>query len=234
MADGTGKARRGYAGVPAAQRSAERRQQMLSAALELFTSRGFQHTKIVEICTLAGVSTRNFYEEFRGGKEHLLLILHDHINSLAMQRVTGARDRLSDTDPVRRISALLDVFVGAITSDPRLPRLNYVEAVGVSAQLERQHQEWVIRWADFIEAEADLAARQGVAPVRDFGLTAIGLVGAATGLLREWQAHDPPLAAAAIGAELRGLMLAAITRPLLQEAPSHPTRDVSASEQLTG
>ncbi|GAA0602186.1 TetR/AcrR family transcriptional regulator [Kutzneria viridogrisea] len=206
-------AQRAYAGVAPEHRSAQRRQRMLTAALELFTSVGFARTKIVQICSLAGVSTRNFYEEFRG-KDHLLLLLHDKINALAMQRVTEALDTVAEADAVTRISALLEVFVAAIAIDPRLPRLNYVEAVGVNAELERQHRYWVARWAEFIEAEARRAAEQGLAPDRDYRLTAIALVGAGTGLLREWQAHEPPRPVAEVAAELRGLMLAAITRPV--------------------
>ncbi|MER6796643.1 TetR/AcrR family transcriptional regulator, partial [Amycolatopsis mediterranei] len=34
-----------------------------------------------------------------------------------------------------------------------------------------------------------------------------------TGLLCEWQAHEPPLPVEDVGAELRALMLAAIMRP---------------------
>jgi len=197
--------------VEAEQRRAERRQRLLEAALGLFTTVGYRQTKIVQICAEAGVSTRNFYEEF-AGKEQLLLTLHDLINSAALDRVRAVLATLDSDDVVQRISLLLDAFVTSVTADPRLPRLNYVEAVGVSEDLERQHQEWVTRWADFIEAEARHAAANGVAPDRDYRLTAIGLVGAITGLLREWQAHQPPWPVADIAAEIRGLMLAAILR----------------------
>jgi AcrR family transcriptional regulator len=197
--------------VEAEQRRAERRQRLLEAALGLFTTVGYRQTKIVQICAGAGVSTRNFYEEFTG-KEQVLLTLHDLINSAALDRVRGALEALASDDVVTRISRLLDAFVASVTADPRLPRLNYVEAVGVSEELERQHQAWVTRWADFIEAEARHAAAHGVAPDRDYRLTAIGLVGAITGLLREWQAHQPPWPVADIAAEIRGLMLAAILR----------------------
>ncbi|MEU3769523.1 TetR/AcrR family transcriptional regulator [Amycolatopsis keratiniphila] len=204
---------RTYGGVAPEQRRAERRERLLLAALDLFTSTGYQHAKITELCTRAGVSTRNFYEEFES-KEKVLLTLHERINALALEHVTGTLERLEDADAVTRIGTLLDVFVSTVTSDPRMPRLNYVEAVGVSAALEAQHQEWVDRWAAFIEAEARHAAAHGVAPDRDYHLTAIALVGAATGLLREWQAHTPPLPVADVAAELRALMLAAITRPI--------------------
>lgn len=197
--------------MDAEQRRAERRQRLLDAALGLFTTVGYRQTKIVQICADAGVSTRNFYEEF-AGKEQMLLTLHDLINSAALDRVRTALAALDSDDVVTRISLLLDAFVASVTADPRLPRLNYVEAVGVSEDLERQHQEWVTRWADFIEAEARHAAAHGVAPDRDYRLTAIGLVGAITGLLREWQAHQPPWPVADIAAEIRGLMLAAILR----------------------
>ncbi|WP_158881804.1 TetR/AcrR family transcriptional regulator [Amycolatopsis anabasis] len=204
---------RNYGGVAPEQRRADRRERLLLAGLELFTSRGYQRTKIAQLCAEAGVSTRNFYEEFKS-KEQVLLTLHDRINAMALERVRAALDELTEAEVVTRISTLLDVFVASVTSDPRLPRLNYVEAVGVSAELERQHQDWVTRWADFIEAEARNLAAHGVAPERDYRLTAIALVGAITGLLREWQAHDPPYPVAEIAAEIRAHMLAALTRPV--------------------
>jgi AcrR family transcriptional regulator len=213
---------RTYGGVAPEQRRADRRERLLLAGLELFTSAGFRQTKITEVCARAGVSTRNFYEEF-AGKDDVLRTLHDRINSLVLDHVTAALDEVADADAMTRIATLLDVFIATVTADPRMPRLNYVEAVGVSAELEAQHQVWVDRWANFIAAEASRAAEHGVAPVRDYRLTAIALVGASTGLLREWQAHDPPLPVEEVGAELRALMLAAILRPeKISEFPGNP------------
>lgn len=202
---------RAYAGVSPEQRRAERRARLLQAGLALFTSTGFAATKISELCTEAGVSTRNFYEEF-AAKEDLLRELHDLINATAFDRVRAAMSRLETDDLAVRVTTLLDVFLLSVTSDPRAPRLNYVEAVGVNAEIERQHVRWVSTWAEFIESEALRAAAAGSAPQRSYRLTAIALVSAITGLLREWQAHEPPLAVDEITAEIRELMLAAITR----------------------
>ncbi|WP_053733914.1 TetR/AcrR family transcriptional regulator [Nocardia sp. NRRL S-836] len=203
---------RAYAGVAPEQRRAERRARLLQAGLALFTTTGFAATKISELCTEAGVSTRTFYEEFTA-KEDLLRELHDLINATAFDRVRAALSRLESDDLTTRVTTLLDVFVRSVTADPRAPRLNYVEAVGVNAEVERQHVRWVNTWAEFIESEALRAAAAGVAPQRSYRLTAIALVGAITGLLREWQAHQPPLAVEEIAAEIRELVLAAITRP---------------------
>ncbi|MFD4673769.1 TetR/AcrR family transcriptional regulator [Lentzea sp. NPDC058450] len=202
---------RAYGGISPEQRRAERRAKLLQAGLQLFTSAGFTTTKISELCTEAGVSTRNFYEEF-ASKEELLRELHDLINATAFTEVRTAMAELAAADVGTRITTLLEVFVRSVTADPRAPRLNYVEAVGVNAEIERQHVRWVNTWAEFIESEALRAASAGVAPPRSYRLTAIALVGAITGLLREWQAHEPPLAIDEIAAEIRELMLAAITR----------------------
>jgi AcrR family transcriptional regulator len=203
---------RTYGGISPEQRRAQRRAKLLQAGLRLFTSTGFAATRISELCTEAGVSTRNFYEEFPS-KEELLRELHDLINATAFNEVRTTLAQLETADVAVRITTLLDVFVRSVTADARAPRLNYVEAVGVNAEIEQQHVRWVNTWADFIESEALRAAAAGVAPQRSYRLTAIALVGAITGLLREWQAHQPPLAVDEIAAEIRELMLAAITRP---------------------
>ena len=208
---GQGPHSRMYRGVDTEQRRAERRERLLEAALDEFTTRGYHKTKIADLCARAGVSTRNFYEKF-ASKEALLLELHAHINTVAMKRMLPVLKSLADADALTRITTLLDTFVAAVTSDPRYPRLNYVEAPGISQAMERQHRDWFNRYTDFIEAECDRAAAAGLAPERDYHLTAIALVGAMTGILREWQAHDPPLPAEAVATEIREVFIAAITR----------------------
>jgi AcrR family transcriptional regulator len=209
---GQGPHSRMYRGVDTEQRRAERRERLLEAALDEFTTRGYHKTKIADLCARAGVSTRNFYEKF-ASKEALLLELHEHINTAAMLRMRPVLESLSGADALTRITKLLDAFVAAVTSDPRFPRLNYVEAPGISQAMERQHREWFNRYTDFIEAECDRAAAAGLAPKRNYRLTAIALVGAVTGILREWQAHDPPVPAEAVADEIRQVFIAAITRP---------------------
>src|SRR6266545_5295691 len=97
LAQDVGTPPRTYAGVETEQRRAERRDKLLEAALDEFTSKGYHRTKIADLCTRAGVSTRNFYEKF-ASKEALLLELHAHINRLAMKRMLPLLDRLTDTD----------------------------------------------------------------------------------------------------------------------------------------
>ncbi len=204
-------AERSYGGVPLTRRREERRARLLAAGVELFTSTGYQQTKITDLCAAAGMSNRGFYQEF-DTKEALLLELYVRTNQLAHDHVSHMLTTLETTDPAARIDILIDVYLGAVTSDPRLARLNYVEAVGVSPAVEALHVEWVGRWSSLIEREADRAAEAGFAPRRDFRLTAIMIVGAITGLLREWQNHAARYPTAEIAAEAKALILASITR----------------------
>ena len=213
MSQDIGTQGRIYGGVDTEQRRAERRDKLLEAALDEFTTKGYHRTKISDLCARAGVSTRNFYEKF-ASKEALLLELHAHINRIAMRRMLPLLEKLSEADAITRVTTLVDAFVEAVTSDPRYPRLNYVEAPGVSPAMERQHKDWFARYTEFIEAECDRAATAGLAPRRNYHLTAIGLVGAITGLLREWHTHEPPVPARDVADEIRAIIVASITRPV--------------------
>src|ERR1700743_249076 len=82
-------ARRDYGGRTATQRRAERRQRLMTAALELFGTEGYPATSIERLCARANVSTRNFYEDF-ASREALLIALHDQITQQAFDAVIEA------------------------------------------------------------------------------------------------------------------------------------------------
>src|SRR5436305_11601892 len=86
---------RPYRRQTAAQRRAARREKLIDAAVEAFGTKGFRATSIEELCATAGISTRNFYEEF-SSREELLIALHDELNQRAFDAVVEA---LADTDP---------------------------------------------------------------------------------------------------------------------------------------
>lgn len=204
---------RTYRGMLPEQRRADRRQRLLAAALEVFTTHGYHTARIEQLCSKASVSTRNFYEEFTS-KEDVLLTLHEQINAAGLATVTAAMKTLSADDPAQtRINRLLDAFWEAVGGDPRLPRLAYLEAPGATPAMQVQHQQWIYRWAELIESEAHQAASRGDAPERDYRLIAVGLVGALIGLLREWQSNTQPNPHDEIKAAMSHLLLAAITKP---------------------
>ncbi|GGM80295.1 TetR family transcriptional regulator [Longimycelium tulufanense] len=200
----TERAARTYRGLAPEERRAERRERLLDAAMELFARDGYHATRIERLCTQAGVSTRNFYEEF-DNKEAVLLALHNQINTEALAEVDATLADVPD-DVIARIEAILTAILRNITADPRKARVAYVEAAGTSPAVEAQHREWVLRWTALIEREAERAVQAGLAPPGDYHTLGIALTGAATELLRQWQAQPEPGSPAPIAEALRRLV----------------------------
>ncbi|OLF18997.1 TetR/AcrR family transcriptional regulator [Actinophytocola xanthii] len=210
---GTGAvARRTYGGRSAADRRAERRERLLDAGLDLFGTSGYAAASIEKLCTHAGVSTRNFYEEF-ASREDLLMALHDRIVEQAFQAVVSALSEGADAPLARRFELAVRAFVTTTASDPRWARLAYVEIIGVSNTVEKHRIAWRDRWAEFLVAEAKRAVKRGEAPQRDFCLGAVALIGAVNELVHHWSVSGGQGSLDAVIAEIVRIATAAVTAP---------------------
>jgi AcrR family transcriptional regulator len=179
---GTG---RRYGRQTPAERQAERRGRIIDAAVDAFGTRGYLHTSIEQLCSAAGISTRNFYDEFPS-REGLLATLHDMLNERAFDGAVAALAEMDASDLAARATSGVRAYLSVMTSDPRWARIALVESVGVSAEMEQHRRQALARFAALIEAEADRLAAAGVAARRDYSLTAIAAVGAINGLVSTW------------------------------------------------
>ncbi|MFD7406150.1 TetR/AcrR family transcriptional regulator [Streptomyces sp. NPDC059866] len=181
-----------YGGRSAEERQAERRRRFLDAALQLFgDSPGYRSTTVAALSEAAGLSTRQFYEEFRT-LEDVLADLHLRVNDWAEEAVLAAA---ADTEglPIEdRATAIFRSYAGNVTADPRRIRITFVEIVGVSPRLEEQRLARRARWVDFICAEAQAAAERGEAAPRDYRLAATAFIGSVNGLIHDWSAGWVP------------------------------------------
>jgi AcrR family transcriptional regulator len=179
-----------YGGRTAEERQAERRARFLDAALQLFgDSPGFRSTTVAALSEAAGLSTRQFYEEFRT-LEDVLAALHLQVNDwaedAALAALADARER--DLPLAERATAIFRAYAANVTSDPRRIRITFVEIIGVSPRLEEQRLARRARWVDFICAEAAAAAALGEAAPRDYRIAATAFIGSVNGLLHDWRA----------------------------------------------
>ena len=204
---------RRYGDKTAAERHDGRRARLVEAALDAFHEDGYAGTSIEQLCTRAGVSTRNFYEHF-GGREQLLIALHDDLNARALEAVALAV-AAADPDDVRaRALAGVGAYFEVITTDPRWARIAVIESVGVSPTAEQHRQEAIGRFANLIDLELSRLAAGGILPRRDFRLTATALVGAILGLVNTWTATpDWADQVDAVVLEAAELIAAAASRP---------------------
>ncbi|WP_215453662.1 TetR/AcrR family transcriptional regulator [Streptomyces sp. ATCC 21386] len=184
-----------YGGRSAAERRAERRDRFLDAGLQLFgDSPGFRGTTIAALSEAAGLSTRQFYEEFHS-LEDVLAALHLRVNDWAEEAALTGLATAQGRPIAERATAAFLAYAANVTGDPRRLRITFTEIIGVSPRLERQRLERRARWIDFICAEADAAAERGEAVHRDYRIAAAAFIGSVNGLLHDWQAGwvDAPL-----------------------------------------
>ncbi|MFJ9864029.1 TetR/AcrR family transcriptional regulator [Streptomyces sp. NPDC101165] len=177
-----------YGGRSAEERQADRRRRFLAAALQTFgDSPGFRATTVAALSQAAGLSTRQFYEEFRT-LEDVLAALHLEVNRWAEQAVLDALAAAEGLPLAERVAVLFHAYARDVTSDPRRIRIAFVEIIGVSARLEEQRLARRARWVDLIRSEADAAVARGEAAPRDYRLAATAFIGSVNGLLHDWSA----------------------------------------------
>lgn len=177
-----------YGGKTAAERQAERRRRFLDAALQLFgDAPGYRATTVAALSEAAGLSTRQFYEEFRT-LEDVLAALHLEVNDWATTAVVAAVAEADRLPLVERAAAIFRAYAANVTSDPRRVRITFVEIIGVSGRLEEQRLARRAHWVDLVCAEAERAVARGEAAPRDFRLAATAFIGSVNGLLHDWNA----------------------------------------------
>jgi AcrR family transcriptional regulator len=177
-----------YGGKTAEERQAARRRRFLDAALQLFgDTPGYRATTVAALSEAAGLSTRQFYEEFRT-LEDVLAELHLEVNDWATAAVLAAVADADHLPLAERAAAIFRAYAANVTSDPRRVRITFVEIIGVSARLEEQRLARRALWVDVVCAEANRAVARGEAALRDYRLAATGFIGSVNGLLHDWSA----------------------------------------------
>ncbi|WP_406274573.1 TetR/AcrR family transcriptional regulator [Actinacidiphila glaucinigra] len=175
-----------YGGKDAAQRQAERRARFLEAGLEMFGGEpGYRGTRLAALCKEAGLSSRQFYEEFQS-VEDLLAELHLIVNDAAQEAVFDVLPAIQDLSLAERITRMLRAYVKGAASDRRYARIAYVEVVGVSPRIDLQRLERRARWIDLFRVITDDAVARGEIRPDDYGIAAAAFIGAVNGLMHDW------------------------------------------------
>ncbi|MFB8009093.1 TetR/AcrR family transcriptional regulator [Nocardia sp. NPDC056000] len=178
-------ARRRIRGLDADERSAQRRRQLLAAATELFARQSYSGTSIEQICQAAFVGTKGFYDHFES-KEACYTALLTQITEQIQQRVATAAAETAGRDWDERMRALVAAFVHAIADDPRLAKVTFGEAGGISPAVEaqrRSNRRWGAAFLNQQWPQGDsLTERQGLA-------LCLATIGGMFELVADWLHH---------------------------------------------
>ena len=174
---------RRFRGIPAKERQDQRRTQLLEAGFEIFGTSGFQGAGVRELCAAAKLTERYFYESFENREA-----LFDAVYKLAVGRigaaVTEALRQTASKDGPTLARAVLRATLEACRSDPRLPRILYIEVLskgaGSAALTEiRAYEELIGQLIINLYPELD---KRRV----DVGLLARGLHGSTMAIITRW------------------------------------------------
>ncbi len=132
---------RRYRGAEAEERRAQRRVQLIAAAVQVYGERGYQNATVKAVCEAAGLTERYFYESFANSEALLLAsfqtVTHRLLHTLALAGEGGGGNGQ------QRALAMLRAYFGALQREPRSARVFLVEIRGVSSLSTGR---WRIRW----------------------------------------------------------------------------------------
>ncbi|GGG24292.1 TetR family transcriptional regulator [Rhodococcoides trifolii] len=142
---------RPYAGRSADDRSAERRERLLEAGLELFATVGAAGATMTAICAHAKLTERYFYQSF-SSKEDLLKQV---IAAVSSEVRVAALDALASPASTveKQVENAISAFVGVMTADRRKGRVAMIESSAVES-LRAYRQELLRDFASLVAEQA--------------------------------------------------------------------------------
>ena len=105
-----------WAGVPAEERAAERRAQLIDAGFDLLGTEGDAGTTVRAVCQRARLNPRYFYESF-ADRDELLVAVYDHVVAELGETVAAAVLEPRD-DPEAATRAGIGTIVRYIADGP--------------------------------------------------------------------------------------------------------------------
>lgn len=175
MSEPVTESNRTWRGQTIEERQAERRERLIEAGIELFGTRGYATTPVKAICAEAGLTERYFYEAFED-RENLLDAIYDIVIADCAQATVEALDSSSD-QLAESMRAGLSAFAHELTRDPRRARIQEIEVVGVSPEMESKRRKNIHDFAAIVaDRTRKLGGQERIGPLR-LDVIALGLVG---------------------------------------------------------
>ena len=162
----------------------ERRAQLLSAALEVFTAAGYHSAAMDEIADRANVSKPVLYQHFPSKLELYLAVLDLHIDSLVFALQKAIAEHRGNSD---RVKATVEAYFGFIDAEGEAFRLLFESDRNLEPQvrerLNRMTYDCAAAVSAVISIETGLAKEESM-------MLAVGLIGTVQTTARHWLDRD--------------------------------------------
>jgi AcrR family transcriptional regulator len=133
-----------YGGQSRQQRAADRRERIVAAAVRLFAARDYDDVTVADVCTLARVSKRYFYDFFTD-REDLLVSVHREHHDWLMASIGAAAPKRPD-DLEHALRPMMATLVRLLAENPERARVIYINA----PRMERRRRGLVRKDAELL------------------------------------------------------------------------------------
>ena len=171
------------------ERSVNRHQRILDAALEVFSRRGYRDTAVDEIAVQAETSKGGVYFHFPN-KQAIFLALLERTARLLESRAEAAIAR--EQEPIAKLDAALLVVLRTFASHRSLARLFLVEALGAGREFNVKMMEIHSTFARLIQRHLDEAVAEGLIPPLDTRIAGQAWFGALNEVVTNWVLSEEP------------------------------------------
>jgi AcrR family transcriptional regulator len=126
---------RPYRGVPQDERRAQRRSQLIAAAIAVYGERGYRQATVKAVCEAAGLTERYFYESF-ANSEDLLIASFNAVTYAVFGEIRAAAQQ-AGRGRAARARSMLRAYFAALQREPLSARVFLVEIRGVSRAVDK-------------------------------------------------------------------------------------------------
>ena len=162
----------------------ERRAQLLTAALEVFTTAGYHSAAMDEIADHANVSKPVLYQHFPSKLDLYLAVLDIHIDSLVftIQKAISANRENSS-----RVAATVEAYFGFIDSEGEAFRLLFESDMSLEPQVRERLNRMTYDNAAAVSAVISIETGLGK---EESMMLAVGIIGTVQTSARHWLDRD--------------------------------------------
>lgn len=167
--------------------TADTREKILVAALEVFSSKGFHGTAVDEIAERAGLGKGTVYRHFHSKKGLFSELIRSKVAELE-QRVSGAIDPKSDVLEI--IETYLRIYFGFFDRNRDLYKVLIQEQSDFGAEVKALYIGNILRKVPLLKRKIFQAVKTGHLKQMDFHTVFYGVMGFIDGVMQKWLASD--------------------------------------------
>jgi AcrR family transcriptional regulator len=176
---------RTYGGRSLEQRQAQRRTQLIAAAVEIWCEKGWSGVTMRGVCARAGLSDRYFYEHF-DDRDALLAAVWNHARDNVIALLLEAFRSGGRPAPTSQLREAISKLVHSLADAPNGAQLLFSPNLGTPV-LQQCRQQTLEQFADVLITLAGPHLRDGV-DVDDLRMSALTGIGGFIELVTAWRA----------------------------------------------